>query len=221
MPRNSTAPATLVARKCAHCGKGFVIAERHIKRGRGTYCNQSCQRAGSRKQVEVVCEECGNKYRDFPSHLAKTTKRYCSRACHDRARGYGTNTHTLTCQHCGVAFNANNYSVAQGKKRFCSKACVAAACSGPNSPSWKGGASPRTFNKAYIEWRAAVFTRDNFTCQQCRQRGGDMHAHHIRGWAKFPACRYDRANGVTLCVSCHRELHSRRSRGLQLALSLG
>ena len=84
--------------------------------------------------------------------------------------------------------------------------------SGPNCPHWKGGITP--LNKAlrkgteYADWRTAVFTRDKFTCQRCRDnRGGNLHAHHIKSFSDHPDLRFDVSNGETLCHDCHEKHH--------------
>ena len=60
----------------------------------------------------------------------------------------------------------------------------------------------------YKNWRTAVFTRDNFTCQVCLKRGGQLEAHHIKSWAKFPELRYVVSNGKTTCKDpCHKILN--------------
>src|SRR5258705_4748089 len=59
-----------------------------------------------------------------------------------------------------------------------------------------------------MQWRLAVKKRDNWTCQGCRQQGGKLHAHHIHEFAKYPAKRWDIANGITLCFECHRDVHA-------------
>lgn len=59
----------------------------------------------------------------------------------------------------------------------------------------------------YVEWRTAVFERDDFTCRDCGKRGGELHAHHVLTWADHPAERYVVDNGVTLCEDCHRARH--------------
>lgn len=59
----------------------------------------------------------------------------------------------------------------------------------------------------YKEWRRAVFTRDDWTCQLCGKRGGRLQAHHIKKWSEFPELRYEVSNGTTLCESCHRTVH--------------
>lgn len=55
----------------------------------------------------------------------------------------------------------------------------------------------------YRLWREFVFTRDNFTCQECGQRGGALQADHVRPWKNHPEARYDKDNGRTLCRGCH------------------
>lgn len=62
-------------------------------------------------------------------------------------------------------------------------------------------------SKGYIEWRKAVFERDNYTCQLCGQVGGKLNAHHIKPFAGSPEGRLDVSNGVTLCKECHKEVH--------------
>lgn len=57
----------------------------------------------------------------------------------------------------------------------------------------------------YRSWRLSVFERDNFTCQECGQRGGKLHADHIKPYATHVKLRYEITNGRTLCISCHRK----------------
>ncbi len=82
---------------------------------------------------------------------------------------------------------------------------------GPLTPNWKGGITSKNHiartSKAFIEWRQAVFTRDNWTCQQCSTRGVHLHPHHIKEFAKYLSLRFDINNGLTLCKRCHLGLH--------------
>lgn len=60
----------------------------------------------------------------------------------------------------------------------------------------------RTSSK-YIQWRDSVFKRDNYTCQCCSQRGGDLNVHHINNFNEDIDNRFEIDNGITLCKKCH------------------
>lgn len=52
-------------------------------------------------------------------------------------------------------------------------------------------------------WARMVKHRDGYVCQECG--AGDVEAHHILPVSKGGG--YSMDNGVTLCVSCHRNKH--------------
>lgn len=61
----------------------------------------------------------------------------------------------------------------------------------------------------YKRWRFNVYSRDNFTCQNCGDsRGGNLHAHHIKPYADYPESRFEINNGITLCQKCHKAIHA-------------
>lgn len=80
---------------------------------------------------------------------------------------------------------------------------------GELSNFWKGGImSENTKIRNSLEatiWRRTVFGNDDYTCRDCGQRGGKLHAHHIKPFSLFPDLRFDPSNGMTLCVTCHRK----------------
>lgn len=57
------------------------------------------------------------------------------------------------------------------------------------------------------KWRAEVFTRDDYTCQECGHRGGDLNSHHLLPFRDYPEPQFslNTKNGITLCVKCHRK----------------
>lgn len=79
---------------------------------------------------------------------------------------------------------------------------------GARCPQWRGGVSkPNELARKsfkYRTWRTAVFSRDNYTCVECRCRGGSLNADHIKPFASHPDLRFVLENGRTLCVLCHR-----------------
>ena len=71
----------------------------------------------------------------------------------------------------------------------------------------RGGAGDDRNMPEYIAWRAAVYERDDFTCQECGRRGVSLNAHHIKHWQHHPELRFDLSNGITLCEDCHAKKH--------------
>ncbi len=96
--------------------------------------------------------------------------------------------------------------------------------SGKNHPNWKGGVTKlvekiRKHFK-YRQWRSDIFTRDNYTCQNCGdKRGGNLEAHHIKSFSEILDeykiktvqgalnCEelWNINNGRTLCKKCHNK----------------
>jgi hypothetical protein len=94
---------------------------------------------------------------------------------------------------------------------------------GINNGNWKGekAITPlimrlRTCSK-YNLWRLNVFKRDNYICQICNKRGGNLNVDHIESFSKIVRknniktfeeginCEglWDLNNGRTLCFECH------------------
>jgi hypothetical protein len=84
---------------------------------------------------------------------------------------------------------------------------------GSLNPNWKGGVTNNNQrlrnNKLYDKWRIKIFNRDKYTCQDCGQEGGYLHAHHIKSFSKNPKLRFKISNGKTLCIKCHEKIHGR------------
>ena len=70
----------------------------------------------------------------------------------------------------------------------------------------------------YKIWRKNVFELNKakkglskcYVCEKCNKRRKTtrvLHAHHIYSWKQFPNKRYERDNGVVLCIQCHNTFH--------------
>lgn len=81
---------------------------------------------------------------------------------------------------------------------------------GSKHHNWRGGITPtnRVIRDSldYKLWRKAVFEKDSYTCNKCKQIGGKLHAHHIKPFAIFPKLRFKINNGITLCEKHHKEI---------------
>ena len=84
------------------------------------------------------------------------------------------------------------------------------AARGKNNGNWGGGATSEDekIRKGieYNLWRNSVFSRDNWTCQECGERGGKLNAHHIKRFSEYPELRFAIDNGKTLCKKCHTKI---------------
>ena len=76
--------------------------------------------------------------------------------------------------------------------------------------NWQGGITPINAkirnSKKYKEWREKIFKRDNWICQNCNVRGGQLEADHIKPFAQYPKLRFEVGNGRTLCKKCHKKI---------------
>ena len=98
---------------------------------------------------------------------------------------------------------------------------------GSGNPMWIDGRTPvrrrfRSLSKQRC-WIRSVFERDNFICQKCGNKEGELNAHHKKGFATilnengiktykdFIDCNelWEVNNGITLCKKCHKEFHKR------------
>jgi len=98
--------------------------------------------------------------------------------------------------------------------------------SGKNHYNWKGGmySLNMLIRKCYEyrQWVQDIFKRDDYTCQECGKRGGQLQAHHIKPFAliikenkittlaEALLCYelWDYDNGQTLCLDCHKKTDS-------------
>jgi len=103
------------------------------------------------------------------------------------------------------------------KRPYCSRKCMrehaaSGIRSGSNHWNWQGGITEDegrdSLYPGYKEWRRLVFKRDNFKCALCgNHESGCLRAHHIKPVATHKELVTDVANGLTVCLECHKEIH--------------
>ena len=118
-------------------------------------------------------------------------------------------------QICTYCNNVIYRSKVPGRKIFfCNRNCQGLHFSNnrkrENNPNWKGGRKSYFAvlysSREYKEWRDTIFGRDDYTCSDCSQYGGDLEAHHIYPVSAFPEKVFDVDNGITLCTDCHKKI---------------
>ena len=138
------------------------------------------------KKILYKCKVCKKEWYDYPSRVRN--KKYCSKKCLGisniescRSRSKGNNWGAL--RKIDKAYRMKMSKIMKGKIR----PKVSASKLGAKNPNWKGGVSPinkriRRSSK-FFQWRKQVFERDNYTCQKCGKRGGELHPDHIKQFA--------------------------------------
>lgn len=77
--------------------------------------------------------------------------------------------------------------------------------------NWKEGISEKhsqiTKGVEWRLWREAVYKRDKWICQKCKEHRNDLRPHHILNFSTHIELRFAIDNGITLCEKCHNEFH--------------
>lgn len=204
---------------CINCGEEFLIKKySEYKRESRKCCCYKCATIIKNKNRAIYkypiktgnCKYCGKEL--IANTYNELRKVFCGRAC---KIPYDNKNRVWTKE------SREKQSKAQKKRVFApqSRESIekrAKSIMGENHWNWQGGKTPEQTtvrNRAsYKEWRTSVFERDNYTCKKCgdRSREGnrvELNAHHIKEFSKHKELRLDTENGITLCISCHREVH--------------
>lgn len=175
-----------------------------------------------------ICLYCGCEY--FCEQNIYESSKFCSNECkwlwQSNIKGESHPQYkekiVIICEYCGESFEV--HQCYGGTARFCSVRCyhkyirdnpvlidqrIKQSCSmrGIEVSEFDdfcyNTKDRRLDNPKYREWRESIFERDDYTCQMCDERGGELNAHHILRWIDYPELGLDIDNGITLCVRCH------------------
>ncbi len=210
-----------VERNCKNCNNLFEVKDHPERAGTGLFCSMKCFRDFKhlhKKRVIVKCIGCNKSFQQ-----TITNQKYCDIKCyykHDkRYRGDGGNF--------GKGYIATEETKNKlreiAKKQWVMGQFDEALKS--KRERWKGTKNRmreylHSLSK-YKDWRSRIFNRDNYTCQRCFGKNVELHAHHIITFKEI-AIKYDfqshldaerceelfdAANGITLCLDCHKQVH--------------
>ena len=162
-----------------------------------------------RTRVKANCTVCNKPIERTPSQIKADIKNHCSSKCANVTKSRKTKGRPfpeeqkklLSALKKGKPLHP---AVLEGfKKKFPDGRF------GELSGNWKGGVTPENHrirtSEEYKQWAKAVKERDNYTCQDCGQRGGILHSDHRKSFAYFPDLRFNLDNGRTLCIDCHKK----------------
>ena len=206
--------------QCSHCGSDVEIhhgsraGRSAIYRAKTTgvaYCSDKCRRIVTAQKISAtLMGHVGAK----PSleGLARRNALNTGRTPWNKGKPHSPEHLARKC----AAMRTSAKAAAQRHRMH-------ATFKGANSPHWKGGVTPaHRLIRASVDakiWRKAVLKRDDYTCQSCGQRGGELHADHIQPFAQYPELRFVLANGRALCPDCHRRTPTYGYRGSSRTLA--
>ena len=204
--------------ECAHCGEVTNKPEYKLSRSKNLFCSNACH--DKWRHENVSGEDAGG------------------------WRG-GIGKKEFTCSNCGTTKSARRDRVDNFKHNFCGESCMAEyyasgyvpsgedhkwygtdrsgkkaslyGVTGKDHPAWKGGHDGnwrRTDDNRWRRLSEKVRKRDNNRCQRCRGYG-ELHVHHIKPVSEGGA-KYNTENLITLCMSCHNDVHRAEYDGMYL-----
>lgn len=188
--------------KCKRCGNSFFIIQ--SLKTKVKYCSRQCHNPPHFSN----CLNCDKEFRFSPS----SNQVYCSKKCADTSAEKKITSQQNHAHMMADPIKKKNW-LAGIKRRSNDPKWQNSPHfqKGKDHPAYKGNnrKTDEAIHKQrykYVTWRKSVYTRDDFTCQKCGATK-NLHAHHIKPWAKYPKFRYNVDNGLTVCRNCHGKIH--------------
>lgn len=144
-----------------------------------------------------------------------------------RRNSLDENVLEVKCAYCGKWFIPKLHSIIDrirsinsttyGDHRlYCSYKCKK-ECPIYSQKKYPKGFKPATSREVQPELRQMRFEVDNYTCQRCKKHQDELnvalHCHHIEGirWEPLESADIDKV--ITLCKTCHKEVHKQEDCG--------
>ena len=175
-----------------------------------------------------MCPQCSRKNMGLNNRISMIGKRFGRWIVLEEAPRMNRNSIQYFCRcDCGTEKSVNGPILRNGISKSCGclQREIAQNQIGDKNPNWnpnltnKERQRRRNARKGFITdsklklWRTNVFERDHYICKCCGTKKSPFNAHHLNAWHTFPDQRYIIANGVTLCVECHKLFHKQYGSG--------
>jgi len=210
---------------CELCKKEYDKNKCDISRTKNNLCSATCRQLWLTNKLKEIpnritkkCTTCNKEVirteAEFRNRPAKNY--FCSAECKNKylKKGKGGFTPQIKkCKYCNKEFTIT--SRGKRKVKYCSKECkINGFPRGEEHLGFKKELSRDYRSKHRLtyentKWRTEIFKRDNYTCVVCSKRGDKLQAHHLENYSSCREKRFDINNGVTLCILCHRNFHSK------------
>ena len=201
-------------KKCLICPKVFYKIPKYSYKqwNKKRFCSIRCARKGVVPKINPITDK---------NRKLKISKTLMGHTVSNKVRNKIGMTHKLNEKNKGkhnsphTEFKKGQIAPMKGKRRIDIKS--------DKNWNWKGGITILN-NKIrtcfeYRQWRSDIFTRDDFTCQECGKKGGYLEAHHLKEFSKILEenniktleealnCEelWNINNGITLCSHCHNK----------------
>ena len=196
---------------CDVCGQAFERVPGHAARNKmGLFCSRECFGVFERKDrnpawtgglVTLRCPCCQKTFEAKQEESRR--RRYCSTECVSNAC---QDSRRRPCATCGKEFVPRQYS---GPMEYCSPRCASiahrTAIRGERNGRYVSGAWTTAYTPGFPKsLRRQIVARDGHRCVHC-EATGILQVHHLDG----SKTNHDPTNLVTLCVSCHRTVHTK------------
>ena len=159
---------------------------------------------------QILCESCFPRCKECGSIITdhnRTWKKFCSLSCAGKWN-YRNSEQVREALNKGIYAPQRAISISLARTGKPRPELV-----GEKNHNWKGGTGTERHRLMgqveYLNWRRAIFERDDYTCRICGKRGAELNAHHVIYYAIDKNRVLDLDNGITVCRDCHIQLHKK------------
>lgn len=159
-------------------------------------------------KISCNCFVCGKTFEREPFKIKRAVHPVCSRECANELKR--RDIVETQCCICGKPLIRRASRLKIRPNPVCSKSChqvLRHRIKFDPTISEAIRQTDRNYDPRNRQFVQKVMERDDYTCQICGQRGGDLAVHHLNGYHWDIEHRFDTENGITLCEKHHKDFH--------------